>query len=339
MSAGSKLVKAVNSLLGKGDDAKKAKKTNRETGGGKDETIAERIKSHARAATTEPTEGQEKIADVTKAQRVYKQGQNKAGAAGAVAGAMVGSATTASLLSSPKVEESWESKNVEPPQTKKEASAFEKAFSAAHNAGEETFEFNGKMYTTEVKKGRVAKADGGSMMVPPEGMPGMEVEINIEPEEEGMLPDEQMEEEYNAFVMEEALSPEEMSIVNQALDMHPELGPVLDNLVLAASEFRGNGEVEGPGDGTSDSIPARLSDGEFVFTKKAVDQIGVENLEKMMAEAENAAERSQMNVGGYVEDPTMTEKSMGVVQSANAQDEEIDKMMLSANRIPSLLNR
>ena len=34
---------------------------------------------------------------------------------------------------------------------------------------------------------------------------------------------------------------------------------------------RRNGAIAGPGTPTSDSIPAMLSDGEFVFTKKAVD--------------------------------------------------------------------
>ena len=34
------------------------------------------------------------------------------------------------------------------------------------------------------------------------------------------------------------------------------------------------GEIIGPGTGTSDSIPAMLSDGEFVFTKNAVDGAG-----------------------------------------------------------------
>jgi hypothetical protein len=37
---------------------------------------------------------------------------------------------------------------------------------------------------------------------------------------------------------------------------------------------RRNGEIEGPGTGTSDSIPAMLSDGEFVFTAKAVRKAG-----------------------------------------------------------------
>ena len=34
------------------------------------------------------------------------------------------------------------------------------------------------------------------------------------------------------------------------------------------------GEVNGPGTGTSDSVPARLSDGEFVLTAKAVRGAG-----------------------------------------------------------------
>jgi len=34
------------------------------------------------------------------------------------------------------------------------------------------------------------------------------------------------------------------------------------------------GAINGPGTGTSDSIPAMLSDGEFVFTAKAVRAMG-----------------------------------------------------------------
>ena len=37
---------------------------------------------------------------------------------------------------------------------------------------------------------------------------------------------------------------------------------------------RKNGEISGPGTGTSDDIPAMLSDGEFVFTAKAVRNAG-----------------------------------------------------------------
>jgi hypothetical protein len=41
-------------------------------------------------------------------------------------------------------------------------------------------------------------------------------------------------------------------------------------MILAAN----GGEVEGPGTGTSDSIPANLSDGEFVMTAEAVRNAG-----------------------------------------------------------------
>jgi len=44
---------------------------------------------------------------------------------------------------------------------------------------------------------------------------------------------------------------------------------------LSMTEFpRKTGPINGPGTGTSDSIPAMLSDGEFVFTAKAVRNAG-----------------------------------------------------------------
>jgi len=68
--------------------------------------------------------------------------------------------------------------------------------------------------------------------------------------------------------------------------MHPELEAIIPKIV--ATEFTDDGEVEGPGTGTSDSIPALLSDGEFVFTAKAVKHLGVDKLRKMMKQAEEA---------------------------------------------------
>ena len=64
-------------------------------------------------------------------------------------------------------------------------------------------------------------------------------------------------------------------------------------MITTASEFTGAGEVEGPGTGVSDSIPARLSDGEFVFAK-ATDQIGADNLQMMMDNAERAFDGGMM---------------------------------------------
>ena len=56
------------------------------------------------------------------------------------------------------------------------------------------------------------------------------------------------------------------------------------------------GEVDGPGTGTSDSVPAKLSDGEFVLTAKAVRgagggdrDMGAARLYDMMAELEATA--------------------------------------------------
>jgi hypothetical protein len=61
-------------------------------------------------------------------------------------------------------------------------------------------------------------------------------------------------------------------------------------------EHIGGGEVTGPGTGTSDSVPARLSDGEFVITAKAVNgagggdrDIGAARLYDMMADLEAVA--------------------------------------------------
>tara|TARA_Y100001951_G_scaffold83579_1_gene72563 strand:+ start:14305 stop:15060 length:756 start_codon:yes stop_codon:yes gene_type:complete len=61
-------------------------------------------------------------------------------------------------------------------------------------------------------------------------------------------------------------------------------------------ELAGGGEVEGPGTGTSDSVPARLSDGEFVLTAKAVRgagggdrDIGAARMYDMMSELERVA--------------------------------------------------
>ena len=89
------------------------------------------------------------------------------------------------------------------------------------------------------------------------------------------------------------LSPEDQEILFQAMSDYPELEGILNTISANDSSasfdtevFDEEGSVEGPGTGTSDSIPANLSDGEFVFTAKAVKQLGVDKLRKMMAKAE-----------------------------------------------------
>ena len=195
---------------------------------------------------------------------------------------------------------------------------------------------------------RQGKQEGGSLMVPPE-MEGMADDMpvdtypNIPPEEmaaaqASQLPDAEMEDKYMDFVVNESLDSEEQSYLMNALEADPMLSQIFDKVITTASEFTGAGEVEGPGTGVSDSIPARLSDGEFVFTKKATDQIGADNLQMMMDDAERAFDGGEMRMpkqeGGMMmykqkdEDPLAYEKI--------AQD-EIKKNMLRANRAPSLL--
>ena len=90
----------------------------------------------------------------------------------------------------------------------------------------------------------------------------------------------------DAIIDTSALSEEEETVLDEAVEMHPELEAIIPKLV--ATEFTDDGEVEGPGTGTSDSIPALLSDGEFVFTAKAVKHLGVDKLRKMMKDAEES---------------------------------------------------
>jgi len=132
----------------------------------------------------------------------------------------------------------------------------------------------------------------GSLMVPEEGMP-VDTYDNIPPEEmeEAMasqLPDDEMEDDYFGYVMDESLDDEEQSYLATVLESDPRLSEIIDKVITVASEFSGAGEVDGPGTGVSDSIPARLSDGEFVMTKKATDQLGADKLQVMMDDAERA---------------------------------------------------
>ena len=110
---------------------------------------------------------------------------------------------------------------------------------------------------------------------------GMDSEMPMDDEED--ITDEDLE-GMDAIIDTSALSDEEEQLLDEAVEMHPELEAIIPKLV--ATEFTDDGEVEGPGTGTSDSIPALLSDGEFVFTAKAVKNIGVDKLRTMMKKAE-----------------------------------------------------
>ena len=118
-----------------------------------------------------------------------------------------------------------------------------------------------------------------------------------------MEPDEEMEDTYLDFIIDEALDEEEETMLMNELENNPQLSMLFDKVMDVAIEFSGSGPVEGPGSEISDSIPARLSDGEFVFTAKAVEELGADNLMSMMKEAEaKADERQPAQEGGLMEE-------------------------------------
>ena len=147
-------------------------------------------------------------------------------------------------------------------------------------------------------------------------------------EELPMESDDEMEDNYLDFIIDEALSEEEEDMLMSKLEQDEELSMLFDKVIEVASEFAGSGPVEGPGTGVSDSIPARLSDGEFVFTAKAVEEIGADNLMAMMKEAEmKADERQGMANGGPLEEERVVLESTQepVVQKIEVAKETVDE--------------
>ena len=183
----------------------------------------------------------------------------------------------------------------------------------------------------KTKTTREPKAEGGSLL--DDDMPMEEQEVSMMPEEmPEMESDSDMEENYTRFIMDEALSEEEEDMLVSKLEQDEELQMLFDKVIDVAQEFAGNGPVEGPGTGVSDDIPARLSDGEFVFTAKAVEEIGEDTLMSMMKDAEVAAdERQGLKEGGNVEDNNMNVKTdalLGMDMSSNPTQEAINENMI-----------
>ena len=156
---------------------------------------------------------------------------------------------------------------------------------------------DGKVTQADILKGRGVFQVGGSID------DQMEMAMN-----QPMMPDEEMEDNYLDFIIDEALTEDEEDMLTSKLEQDEQLSMLFDKVLEVASEFAGSGPVEGPGSGVSDSIPARLSDGEFVFTAKATKEIGASELMRMMKDAEVAADkRQEMQTGGPVEEEeTMT---------------------------------
>ena len=163
-----------------------------------------------------------------------------------------------------------------------------------------------------------------------------------------MVPDEEMEDDYTDFIIGESLTPEDEEYLLTALEQDDRLSMIFDQVVDTASEFSGSGSVEGPGTERSDSIPARLSDGEFVMTSKAADQIGPDNLQSMMEEAETVSdenERRIMQAGGYVEEKEKEQEIVRAIQSKeeagrvmpkSLADKKVNESMIALNPRNSL---
>ena len=170
------------------------------------------------------------------------------------------------------------------------------------------------------RTGRATKAEGGEMDQQMDMLMGME-------QEQTMLPDEEMEEDYVDYVVEETLSNEDRNYLIDALEKDDRLSVIFDQVVETAHEFSGSGTIEGPGTEKSDSIPARLSDGEFVITAKATEEIGEDNLMSMMKDAEAAADERQMAYdGGMIreEKEVMAAPKEPVQQNINVTKSTVD---------------
>ena len=199
---------------------------------------------------------------------------------------------------------------------------------------------DGEVTYADVLEGRGAFAVGGSLLAddmpveenkmdepmmeePMVKEPMMDEPMMDEPEED-MLPDDEMEDEYLDFILDEALDSEEEDYLMSQLQSNEQLSEIFDKVIDVAQEFAGSGPVEGPGSGVSDSIPARLSDGEFVFTAKAVDEIGADKLMAMMKDAEmKADDRQGLANGGEPEEEDTVE--MPVEKPATKQDIRVVK--------------
>ena len=185
------------------------------------------------------------------------------------------------------------------------------------------------MFSPNKPNGRNGLLAGGTLEESPE-IPvdtyTPEVQANAETSQ---LPDNEMENEFVDSVVSKALDTNEEEYLLNALETDPRLNTIFDKVMLTASEFTGEGEVEGPGTGVSDSIPARLSQGEFVFTEQATKQLGPKYLQSLMDNAERAYSGGLQKyaIGGVIDSD---------VSSVEEEDDEINNQMITANRMPSV---
>ncbi|MGA9914211.1 MAG: phage tail length tape measure family protein [Paraburkholderia sp.] len=75
--------------------------------------------------------------------------------------------------------------------------------------------------------------------------------------------------------------------------------------------FAGGGDVSGPGTGTSDSINAKLSNGEFVVKESVVSQPGVRSFLQALNGGHGVSGRNRFANGGYVGDDSSSNSLAG----------------------------
>ena len=149
-----------------------------------------------------------------------------------------------------------------------------------------------------------AYQEGGEVTDEPMQVEELKPDVSMQMES-AMTPGDDVE--TNATIDTSVLTSDEEQVLEQALEEYPMLMDIISKMTM--KEFTGEGEVDGPGTGTSDSIPAMLSDGEFVFTAKSVKQIGVDKLRNQMKKAEEEYDRA-MNVQEANQTTTASEPMM-----------------------------
>ena len=149
-----------------------------------------------------------------------------------------------------------------------------------------------------------AYQEGGEVTDEPMQVEELKPDVSMQMES-AMTPGDDVE--TDATIDTSVLTSDEEQVLEQALEEYPMLMDIISK--MTTKEFTGSGEVDGPGTGTSDSIPAMLSDGEFVFTAKSVKQIGVDKLRNQMKKAEEEYDRA-MNVQEANQTTTASEPMM-----------------------------
>jgi len=114
--------------------------------------------------------------------------------------------------------------------------------------------------------------EGGEVLLAPQEMmaPEMEAELTTQPPPLAALMD--------------ILGPEKSAELIEAMANYP----VVEDIAEMATQTS-DGLVEGTGGPTGDQVPARVSEGEYIFSAEAVQIIGIDQLEALHEEAKTLA--------------------------------------------------